>query len=79
VTVSGSFQIEIPVLKKEKNMEVAASSSSVANDVLHLGSQSHLSAQDIEKALAHHKRRHSGDQPEKAEAHAAGKKGKTGK
>ena len=39
-----------------------------------------LSPEEIAKALAHHKRHHSGDQPQKAAAHAAGsKKGKSGK
>jgi hypothetical protein len=54
--------------------------TSITNDVLHLGSQSKLSPEEIAKALAHHKRHHSGDQPQKAAAHAAGnKKGKSGK
>jgi hypothetical protein len=54
--------------------------TSITNDVLHLGSQSKLSPEEIAKALAHHKRHHSGDQPQKAAAHAVGnKKGKSGK
>jgi hypothetical protein len=80
VILYGSLQIEIPALKKEKPMEPATSSNSITNDVLHLGSQSKLSPEEIEKAMAHHKRRHGGDQPEKAAAHAAGsKRGKSGK
>jgi hypothetical protein len=60
-------------------MEPAKPDTSVSNDVLHLGSQSKLSPEEIAKALAHHNRHHSGDQPEKAAAHMAGKKGKSGK
>jgi len=47
---------------------------------LHLGSGSKLSPEEIAKALAHHKRHHSGDQPQQAAAKlAGGKKGKGGK
>jgi hypothetical protein len=54
--------------------------SDISNDVLHLGSQTKLSAEDVAKAVARHKKHHSGDQPQKAAAHAAGsKKGKSGK
>lgn len=57
------------------------SSNPIENDVLHLGSQSKLTPEEIAKALAHHKKHHSGDQPQKAAAHmaASGKKGKSGK
>ncbi|HUV68111.1 MAG TPA: hypothetical protein VMW15_00515 [Terracidiphilus sp.] len=52
-----------------------AASVSVADDVLHLGSPTQLSAEEIAKAVAHHNRRHHGDQPQKAAAKAgAGKK-----
>ena len=61
-------------------METPNSNNSVENDVLHLGSQSTLSAEAIAKAIAHHKRHHSGDQPQQAAAKlAGGKKGKGGK
>lgn len=53
-------------------METTKSDSSITKDVLHLGSPSHLSPEEIAKAVAHHKRHHSGDQPEKAAAKAAG-------
>jgi hypothetical protein len=61
-------------------METAGSNNSIENDVLHLGSQSKLSPEEIAKALAHHNRHHSGDQPQQAAAKTSGgKKGKQGK
>jgi hypothetical protein len=62
-------------------MEVAKSDSAIEADVLHLGSESKLSAEAIAKAVAHHNRHHSGDQPQQAAAKVAGgnKKGKSGK
>ncbi|MGP8271972.1 MAG: hypothetical protein ACLQLH_18080 [Terracidiphilus sp.] len=61
-------------------METTKPDNSIANDVLHLGSQSKLSPEEIAKAIAHHKRHHSGDQPQQAAAKAGGgKKGKSGK
>jgi hypothetical protein len=61
-------------------METPNSNNSVENDVLHLGSQSHLSAEEIAKAVAHHKRHHGGNQPQQAAAKTGtGKKGKSGK
>jgi hypothetical protein len=48
-----------------------SASSAVANDVLHLGSESKLSAEAIAKAIAHHNRHHHGDQPEQAAAKVA--------
>jgi hypothetical protein len=52
-------------------------SSTVDNDVLHLGSQTKLSPEEIAKALAHHNKHHHGDQPSQAAAKvAAGKKRK---
>jgi hypothetical protein len=66
-------------VKKEKTMEPTKNDPAIANDVLHLGG-SKLSPEEIAKALAHHKRHHSGDQPQQAAAKAAGgKKGKSGK
>jgi hypothetical protein len=75
----GSLQIERPALKEEIIMDSAGSSNSIQNDVLHLGSASKLTAEEIAKAVAHHKRHHSGDQPAQAAAKDAGKKGKSGK
>jgi hypothetical protein len=62
-------------------MEATKSDSAIQNDVLHLGSESKLSAEAIAKAVAHHNRHHSGDQPQQAAAKLAGgnKKGKSGK
>jgi hypothetical protein len=75
VTLCGSLQRKRPALKKEKHMETAGSNDSIANDVLHLGSQSKLSPEEIAKAVAHHKRHHGGDQPQNDASKAgAGKK-----
>ncbi len=53
----------------------SAASTAVADDVLHLGSGTKLSAEEIAKALAHHNRHHRGDQPQQAAAKKApGKK-----
>jgi hypothetical protein len=68
-----------PFKKKEKSMETTKPDNSIANDVLHLGSASHLSPEEIAKAIAHHKRHHSGDQPQQAAAKAAGGKKPAGR
>jgi hypothetical protein len=60
-------------------MDTAGSNNAIQNDVLHLGSATKLTAEEIAKAVAHHKRHHSGDQPAQAAAKDAGKKGKSGK
>ncbi len=61
-------------------METSKLDNSIESDVLHLGSGSKLSPEEIAKALAHHKRHHSGDQPQQAAAKlAGGKKGKGGR
>ena len=61
-------------------MEPTKTDPTIENDVLHLGSGSKLSPEEIAKALAHHKRHHSGDQPQQAAAKASGgNKGKGGK
>jgi hypothetical protein len=67
-----------PALTKEESMEPTESSKSIENDVLHLGSQTKLSPEEIAKALAHHKNKHhTGDQPQSAPAkNASGKKHK---
>jgi hypothetical protein len=43
-------------------MEQNPSSSSIANDVLHNPDHSKLSQEEINKAVAHHNRRHSGEE-----------------
>jgi hypothetical protein len=61
-------------------MEPSKTDPSIANDVLHLGSPSKLSPEEIAKAVAHHKRHHGGDQPRQAAGKTSGgKKGKSGK
>lgn len=56
-------------------METTKPDNSIESDVLHLGTQSHLSPEEIAKAIAHHNRHHGGDQPKQAAAKmAAGKK-----
>ncbi len=61
-------------------MEPTKTDNSIANDVLHLGSQTKLTPEEIAKAIAHHNRHHSGDQPQPAAAKlAASKKSKRGK
>jgi hypothetical protein len=58
-------------------METTGSSNSIANDVLHLGSPSKLSAEAIAKALAHHNKHHHGAEAQNASAKPAqGKKHK---
>ena len=53
----------------------SSASSSVSDDVLHLGSPTKLSPEEIAKAIAHHNRHHHGDQPQQAAAkNAQGKK-----
>ena len=80
MTECGSLQIKRHVLKQEEQMETTGSNTSIADDVLHLGSPTKLSDEAIAKALAHHNRHHHGDQPEQAAAKlaktASGKKNK---
>ncbi len=58
-------------------MEKTESNASIQDDVLHLGSETKLSPEEIAKALAHHNKHHHGDQPAQAAAKvAAGKKHK---
>jgi hypothetical protein len=72
----GSSQIERPPLNEETSMDTTKTDPAIENDVLHLGSGSKLSPEEIAKALAHHNRHHSGDQPQQAAAKVnAGKKG----
>ena len=47
-------------------MEKAEPDTSIENDVLHLGSATKLSPEEIAKAIAHHNRHHHGDQPQQA-------------
>jgi hypothetical protein len=61
-------------------MEPTKTDPAIENDVLHLGHGSKLSPEEIAKAVAHHNRHHSGDQPQQAAGKASGgKKGKQGK
>ncbi|MDR3751380.1 MAG: hypothetical protein P4K94_07830 [Terracidiphilus sp.] len=61
-------------------METAKSDTAISNDVLHLGSQSKLSPEEIAKALAHHNRHHGGNAVQAAAANTgAGKKNKASK
>jgi hypothetical protein len=56
-------------------MESNQSSTPFANDVLHIESHSRLSAEEIAKAVAHHKRHHGADRPQSGPAKpGAGKK-----
>ena len=48
--------------------------TSITDDVLHLGSASKLSAEEIAKAVAHHNRHHVGDKPQDAGAPVAADK-----
>jgi len=58
-------------------MENAKPDTSIENDVLHLGSPTKLSPEEIAKAIAHHDKHHHGDQPEQAaQKNALGKKKK---
>ena len=74
----GGLKFGRPPLKKEKSMDTTKSDDAIANDVLHLGG-SKLTPEEIAKALAHHKRHHSGDQPQQAAAKAAGGKKPAGR
>jgi hypothetical protein len=49
---------------KEESMESTESTTPVANDVLHFENHSKLSAEEIAKAVAHHKHHHGEDQPQ---------------
>ncbi len=53
-------------------MSESQAAASVASDVLHNENHSKLSAEEIAKALAHHKKHHHDEQP--APAAKAGKK-----
>ena len=56
-------------------MESAASNTAITDDVLHLGSPTKLTDEDIAKAVAHHNKHHGGDKTQEAAAQAAtGKK-----
>ena len=56
-------------------MESAASNTPITDDVLHLGSATKLSDEEIAKAVAHHNRHHGGDKTQDAAAKTAtGKK-----
>ncbi len=61
-------------------MEKSQPDPAIESDVLHIESKSKLSPEEIAKAIAHHNRHHSPDQPQQAAAKiaktAAGKKQK---
>jgi hypothetical protein len=77
VILCGSLQIKRHVLKQEKQMGTTESNNSIKDDVLHLGTETKLTAEQIAKAQAHHDRHHHGDQPQQAAAKTApGKKNK---
>ncbi|MGC1461388.1 MAG: hypothetical protein WA802_04250 [Terracidiphilus sp.] len=52
-------------------METTDPNNSIKDDVLHLGSTTKLTAEQIAKAQAHHDRHHHGDQPQQAAAKVA--------
>ena len=52
-------------------MEKSQPDPAIENDVLHIENKSKLSAEEISKAIAHHNRRHGGDQPQQAAAKIA--------
>jgi hypothetical protein len=69
-----------PAFDREIQMETVKTDPAITNDVLHLGSQSKLSPEEIAKALAHHNRHHGGNAPQAAAADAgAAKKNKKSK
>jgi hypothetical protein len=51
-------------LKQEEQMETPESNTAIQDDVLHLGTGTQLSAEEIAKAVAHHNRHHGGDKPQ---------------
>ena len=59
-------------------MEPTKPAPAIENDVLHLGG-SKLTPEEIAKAMAHHNKRHKGDQQQAAAKAGGGKKGKGGK
>lgn len=56
------------------NQPASASSAPFADDVLHLGSSTKLTPEEIAKAVAHHNRHHPADRPQKTAARAGGKR-----
>jgi hypothetical protein len=77
VTLRGSLQIDRHVLIREKQMGTTETNDSIKDDVLHLGTETKLTAEEVAKAQAHHDRHHHGDQPQQAAAKTApGKKSK---
>lgn len=57
-------------------METSRPDPNIENDVLHLGSATRLTPEEIAKALAHHKRHHHDDTRQAASARPSGKKPK---
>ena len=64
VILCDSVQIKRHVLKQEEQMATPESNTLIEDDVLHLGSGTKLTAEEIAKAVAHHNRHHGGDKPQ---------------
>jgi hypothetical protein len=60
-------------------MEPPKPDPAIENDVLHLGSPTRLTPEEIAKAIAHHNRHHHDDNPRQAKAQPGGKKQKAPK
>ncbi len=60
-------------------MEPSKPDPAIENDVLHLGSATRLTPEEIAKAIAHHNRHHHDDNPQQAKAQPSGKKQKAAK
>jgi hypothetical protein len=60
---------------KEESME-SAQSANVASDVLQAAPHASLTPEEIAKALAHHKKHHTGDDQKAQQKAAVGKKKK---
>lgn len=54
-------------------MSQSQAAASVESDVLHIENHSKLTAEEIAKAIAHHKKHHHDDQPAPTSAKAAKK------
>jgi hypothetical protein len=59
-------------------MERSKPDTSITNDVLHIPSESKLSAEAIAKAIAHHNKHHSGGEQQKNSAVKPGSGKKSG-
>lgn len=57
-----------PALKQEIQMEKTEPNTPENDEILHTGTQTKLTPEEIAKAVAHHDRHHHGDQPKQAAA-----------